>query len=85
VLTIPLPVTVDDNNFEIIGSVDRDELDLDTFVDSARLGFKRLQILPKARGLKLRWQLEFDLPTNSLASNDVDRGDAALRKGQINL
>jgi len=80
----------DDKNFEIYGevevrSVSRDDVDLDTFVDKARLGMKGTHPLKKFEDLNGRWQIEYDLPVNSLATDDVDRGDAAVRKAQINL
>jgi len=89
-LAIPLSVAAEDSNFEIYGdvevrSVDRDDVDLDTFVDTARLGLKGLQLLPKAQGIKLRWQLEFDLPKNSLATDGEDSNDVGTRKAQVNL
>jgi len=80
----------EEKDFEIYGevevrSVSRDDIDLDTFVDKARLGMKGDHPLKKFDDLEARWQIEYDLPLNSLATDDVERGDAAVLKAQINL
>ncbi len=79
-----------DKKFEIYGelevrSVDRDGIDHDTFVDKARIGMKGTHPVEKFNDFKTRWQIEYDLPLNSLATDDVDSGDARVRKAQINL
>ena len=79
-----------DKKFEIYGelevrSVDRDDVDLDTFLDKARLGMKGTHPLEKFNDLKARWQIEYNLPVNSLGTDAEDTGDAAVRKAQINL
>ena len=80
----------DGKKFEIYGevearSVNRDGVDHDTFVYNARLGMKGTHPLKKFDNLKARWQIEYDLPLNSLATDAQDTGDAAVRKAQINL
>ena len=79
-----------DKKFEIYGevevrSVDRDDVDLDTFVDKARIGMKGTHPLEKFNDLKARWQIEFNLPVNSLGTDAEDTGDTEVRKAQINL
>ncbi len=69
-----------------VRSVDRDNTDLDTFVDAARLGTKQAVKLEKFDDLTARWQLEFDLANNAgLGTDDRDVGDVGVRKAQINL
>ncbi len=80
----------EDNKFEIYGevearSIDRDDTDLDTFVDKARIGLKGAHVLPRFTDLKARWQLEFDLPVNDLATQDKDDDDVGTRKANISL
>ncbi|WP_165839971.1 porin [Motiliproteus coralliicola] len=69
-----------------VRSVDRDDTDLDTFVDAARLGAKQSIKLDKFDDLEARWQIEFDLANNAgLGTDDRDVGDVGVRKAQINL
>ena len=77
-------------NIEIYGevevrSVSRDDVDHDTFVDKARLGMKGDHPLEKFENLEARWQIEYNLPVNSLGTDSVDSGDSEVRKAQINL
>ena len=67
-------------------TVDRDGVDLDSFLDAARLGAKQVIKRDKFDDLRARWQMEYDLPTNgSLGTADRDVGDVGIRKAQINL
>lgn len=66
-------------------SVARDNVDLDTFMDAARLGVKQVIKLDKFDDLRVRYQLEFDLPTNSTGTDDKDVAEVGVRKAQINL
>ena len=79
-----------DGKFEIYGevevrSVDRDDTDLDTFVDKARVGMKGTHPIPKFSDLNGRWQIEANLPVNDLATNDTDQDEVATRKANISL
>ncbi|MEH6812281.1 MAG: porin [Motiliproteus sp.] len=66
-------------------TIDRDDVDLNSFVDKARLGLKQTIKLDKFDDLRVRYQIEFDLPTNSLATKSTDSDDVFVRKAQINL
>ncbi len=83
----------DDHKVELYGVAEvrtafRDDNDVDTFVDAARLGAKGSHPLSAIglAGIGGRWQIEFDLPVNAgLATDDVDRGDVALRKALVHF
>lgn len=67
-------------------SVDRDNVDLDSFLDAARLGARQTLKMEKFDNLHVGWQMEFDLPTNgSLGTDDRDVGSVGIRKAQINV
>lgn len=67
-------------------TVSRDNVDLDSFLDAARLGVKQTIKLDKFDDLRVRYQIEFDLPINKgLATDGTDSGDVSIRKAQINL
>lgn len=69
-----------------VRTVERDDVDLDTHVDAARLGAKQTIKLNKFDNLKARYQIEFDLSNNAgLGTDDKDNGEVGLRKAQINL
>ncbi|MEH6648911.1 MAG: porin [Motiliproteus sp.] len=66
-------------------TVDRDDTDLDSFLDAARLGVKQSVQLDKFDDLQVRYQIEFDLPTNSTGTDSRDVDEVGVRKAQINL
>ncbi|MDE1460847.1 porin [Spartinivicinus poritis] len=79
-----------DDDIELYGeieirSLDRETTDLDTIVDKARIGFKGAHKLNMS-GVKGRWQIEFNLPSDNDPANDsTDDGDVGLRKANVGL
>lgn len=80
-----------DDNIELYGeieirSIDREANDLDTIVDKARMGLKGSHVLNNMAGVKGRWQIEYNLPSNGDPANDsTDDGTVGLRKANVGL
>lgn len=90
-LAMPFTASADGHNsFDLYGTVEvrtisRDASDLDTQVSTARIGLKGVNALPNSSDMKVRWQMEFDIPKNSIATGSNDTGDVGVRKANLSL
>ena len=90
VAAVPLSAVADESNLNLYGTVDvraisADGNDLDTQVSTLRLGVKGVQDLPSIDSMDIRWQIEFDLPKNSVATGGNDTGDVSVRKANVSM
>ena len=88
---MPLASQAQDPSLEFYGQVEyrlvqRESIDLDGFIDKARVGLVGLKQLEFVPGVRARGQIEFDLPNNgSIASASTDSGEVKIRKAQVGL